>query len=193
MKNSKPMLVCIMQAHEFIGATVAYYNKVFGSNQNEYTDKFIRKAEDILFDCNINCYVPAGKIGKSRMLEPNEVRNILQDLKHMDRNYYLLFLGKYSFDRLREIYLNISILPYEDSEIREQLLDMLMLKHNIQESSKSGVIDYYILEKKFTQALSSGEKLSDYVKGAKKFIYAPLLGISTRSAALLKGVNHDGK
>ena len=193
METSKPMLVCIIQAHEFIGATVAYFDKVFGTNQNEYTDKFVRKAEDILFDCNINCYVTTDKIGKSRVLEPHEVRNILQNLKHMDRNYYLLFLRKYSFDKLKDIYLNITILPYENSEIREQLLDMLMLKHNIHVSSKSGAINYHMLEKKFMQALTSGEKLSDYIKGAKKFVYAPFLNISTRSAALSKGVNHDGK
>lgn len=193
MVDSNIKLVCVMPASAFLSAVEDYTDTIACKSQQTTFNKFTDPAKEKLLSFSINCYVPTEKVGKSRVISSNDAEHILGYVKHIDNNSYIGFLRSLPISELENISLNIHIMPYESNDLIEEFLNMMFLGSIMQSGSRSGKIDYSLLEENFKKALPNKEKISDYIERAQKFSYANYLNISTRSVSLNGGANDVSK
>ncbi len=193
MADTKTKLVCSIQASALLNATKDYNDSIACKSSQTTFNKFTNSAKEKLFKAPLNCYVHADKIGKSRVISGNDAEHILGHVKHIDNNHYIDFLRSIPLEELENISLDITIMPYENNDLIEELMNMMFLGNIVQSGSRSGKVDYSLLEKRFNKALPNKETISDYIERAQKFSYANYLNISTRSVSLNGGANNELK
>jgi len=182
-----------MPAPAFLNATKDYNDNIACKSPQTTFNKFTNLAKEKLFKFPLNCYVPADKIGKSRVVSGVEAEHILRHVQHIDNSSYLDFLKSISHDELESISLDITIMSYDNNDLVEELSNMMFLGSIMQLGSRSGKIDYSLLEEKFNRTLPKKCSISDYIERAQKFSYANFLNISTRSVSLNGGANNELK
>lgn len=189
MVDSNLKLACAMPASAFLDAVKDYSDTIACKSQQTTFNKFTKSARDMLFNTPLNCYVPADKIGKSRVVSGTVAEHILRSVQHIDNNHCIDFLQSVPHGELEKVSLNITIMPYENNDLMEEFVNMIFLGSIMQSGSRSGKIDYSLLEKKFNKALPNKKAVSDYIDRAQKFSYANYLNISSRSVSLSGGAN----
>ena len=193
MLDPKTRLVCLMPATAFLNATKDYHANVACKSSQITFNKFTNSAKEKLLKFPLNCYVPADKIGKSRVVSGVEAEHILRHVQHIDNSSYLDFLKSISHDELESVSLSITIMSYDNSDLVEEFMNMMFLGSIMQSGSGSGKVDYSFLEEKFSKSLPKKDHVSNYIERAQKFSYANFLNISTRSVSLNGGDNNELK
>jgi len=193
MVDSNLKLACKMPASAFLDAVKDYSNNISYKSQKPTFKKLTPLAKKMLYRIPIYCYVPADKIGKSRVISGVEAEHILGHVQHIDNIHHLAFLKSISHNELESITLDITIMPYNNNDLLEEFSHMMFLGSIIQTGSRSGKIDYGLLEERFRRILPKRRRISDYIERAQKFSYAKLLNISPRSISLQGGGSDELK
>ena len=189
MVDSNLKLVCAMPASAFLYAVKDYSATIACKSQQTTFNKFTKSTRDMLFNIPLNCYVPTDNIGKSRVVSGTEAEYILTSVQHIDNNFYIDFLRSIPHSELESVSLNITIMPYANNDLMEEFVNMIFLGSIMQSGSRSGKVDYSLLEERFNKALPDDSLISDYIERSKKFSYANYLNITTRSVSLNGGAN----
>ncbi|MCI0501176.1 MAG: hypothetical protein L0Y61_05465 [Epsilonproteobacteria bacterium] len=138
-------------------------------------------AIELLLCRTLVCYVPSEKLGKNRVLSDLETEAMIEHVRHISPFSYIDFLRMLPLATLERKSINIIFSDDKDTKIQDHLFNMMFLNQYIKQDGKNGKIDYFALENSFLADLPKGKKIKDYIASSRRYSYAAVLGINSRT------------